>query len=114
MLSLCATAESILLPLPIGGTFVDMPRLSGVARVDCMSDAPLYPMRTVVRLTNVEAHRIRFWESRYHLITPSRDESGRRLYSGRDIELIRRIREMVDRDGMSLSAVSGLLGQRAA
>lgn len=93
---------------------MDMPRLGGDARVDCMSDAPLYPMRTVVRLTNVEAHRIRFWESRYGLITPSRDESGRRLYSGRDIELIRRIGEMVDRDGMSLSAICGLLGQPAA
>jgi len=114
LLSLRTTAESVPLPLLIGGTFVDMPRLSGVARVDCMSDAPLYPMRTVVRLTNVEAHRIRFWESRYGLITPSRDESGRRLYSGRDIELIRRIGVMVDRQGMSLSAICGLLNQRAA
>ena len=70
---------------------MDMPRLSGDARVDSMSEAPLYPMRTVVRLTKVEAHRIRFWESRYGLIKPTRDESGRRLYSGRDIELIRRV-----------------------
>ena len=93
---------------------MDMPRLSAQGQVACPSDAPLYPMRTVVKLTNVEAHRIRFWESRYGLIKPTRDESGRRLYSGDDIERIRRIGEMVDRHGMSLSAVCGLLSQRAA
>jgi len=91
-----------------------MPRFSGGGQVDCPSDAALYPMRTVVKLTNVEAHRIRFWESRYRLINPGRDESGRRLYSGRDIERIRRIGEMVDVHGMSLSAVCGLLTEWAA
>lgn len=89
-----------------------MPRLSGRGDFVCPSDAPLYPMRTVVRLTNVEAHRIRFWESRYGLIRPGRDESGRRLYSENDIDRIRRIGEMVDKHGMSLSAAGGLLDEQ--
>jgi DNA-binding transcriptional MerR regulator len=76
------------------------------------SHLPLYPMRTVVRLTNVEAHRIRFWESRYGLVRPARDESGRRLYSRDDVDLIRRIGMMVDKHGLSLKAIRGLLSKQ--
>lgn len=76
------------------------------------SDAPLYPMRTVVRLTNVEAHRIRFWENRYGLVAPARDESGRRLYSREEIDRIRQIGELVDQHGLSLAAIRRLLRER--
>lgn len=97
-----------------GDETVDTPHLNRVEGFSCPSDAPIYPMRTVVKLTSVEAHRIRFWESRYRLVSPGRDESGRRLYSGNDIEQIRRIGEMVDKHGMSLPAVRRLLSERAA
>jgi len=77
------------------------------------SDVPLYPMRTVVQLTSVEAHRIRFWENRYGLVTPARDESGRRLYSQRDVDRIRQIGELVDTHGLSLLAIRRLLREQA-
>ena len=75
---------------------------------------PLYPMRTVVKLTGVEAHRIRFWESRYGLVTPERDESGRRLFSREDVARISAIGAMVDKLGMSLLAVRRLLCKKTA
>jgi DNA-binding transcriptional MerR regulator len=71
-------------------------------------------MRTVVKLTSVEAHRIRFWEARYGLIRPARDESGRRLYSAEDISRIRQIAELVDKQGLSLLAIRGLMHEQAA
>ena len=92
---------------------MDLPRLEG-GQLRCPPDAPLYPMRTVVRLTNVEAHRIRFWESRYGLVRPGRDESGRRLYSTNDIDRIRQIGEMIDTHGLSLPAIRRLLSEQAA
>jgi DNA-binding transcriptional MerR regulator len=78
------------------------------------SHVPLYPMRTVVKLTSVEAHRIRFWESRYGLIVPARDESGRRLFSKDEVDRIRQIGEMVDSHGLSLVAIRRLLREKAA
>jgi len=66
-------------------------------------------MRTVARLTNVEPHRIRFWEQRYRLISPVRDGSGRRLFSKEEIERIRTIGRLVDSHGMSLTAIGNLL-----
>lgn len=73
------------------------------------SEAPLYPMRTVAKLTSVEPHRIRFWETRYGLIVPARDESGRRLFSRQEIGRIRKISQLVDGHGMSLAAIRRLL-----
>lgn len=70
---------------------------------------PLYPMRTVARLTNVEPHRIRFWETRYGLVRPARDESGRRLFTREEVERIRKIGQLVDGQGMSLVAIRQLL-----
>lgn len=78
------------------------------------SHVPLYPMRTVVKLTSVEAHRIRFWESRYGLVEPARDESGRRLFSKDEVDRIRQIGEMVDSHGLSLVAIRRLLREKAA
>ncbi len=78
------------------------------------SEAPLYPMRTVAKLTNVEPHRIRFWETRYGLIMPSRDESGRRLFSKEQIARIREISQLVDGHGMSLAAIRKLLREGIA
>jgi DNA-binding transcriptional MerR regulator len=71
-------------------------------------------MRTVARLTSVEPHRIRFWETRYGLIKPARDESGRRLFSKEEIDRIRKIGQMVDGHGISLVAIRRLLREGLA
>jgi DNA-binding transcriptional MerR regulator len=78
------------------------------------SHVPLYPMRTVAKLTSVEPHRIRFWETRYGLVEPARDESGRRLFTKDEVDRIRKIGELVDGHGMSLVAIRGLLRKETA
>lgn len=78
------------------------------------SHVPLYPMRTVAKLTSVEPHRIRFWETRYGLVQPERDESGRRLFTKDEVDRIREIGELVDGHGMSLVAIRRLLREETA
>ncbi len=78
------------------------------------SHVPIYPMRTVVKLTSIEPHRIRFWEARYGLVRPARDDSGRRLFSKQDVDRIRTIGEMVDDHGLSLLAIRRLLCETIA
>jgi len=78
-------------------------------RVRNLRDMPVYPMRTVVKLTGVGPHKLRFWESRYELISPSRTHTGHRLYSKRDLEQIKAIAELVEKQGFSLVAVKEML-----
>ncbi len=65
---------------------------------------PVYPIRTVVRLTGVHPRRIRMWERQNGLLTPARTEGGHRLFSEEDVDRIRWIKAMVDR-GMSLKGI---------
>jgi hypothetical protein len=77
-------------------------------------DLPIYPIRTVARLTGVDARRIRAWESQYGLLRPARTRGGHRLFSQRDLELIRRIKRLIDEEGLRLQGVRLLLESEAA
>lgn len=72
-------------------------------------DLPIYPIRTVASLTGVDARRLRSWEVEYHLIRPARTKGRHRLYSMRDLQLIRCIRRLVENEGMSLQGVGAWL-----
>jgi DNA-binding transcriptional MerR regulator/methylmalonyl-CoA mutase cobalamin-binding subunit len=50
---------------------------------------PIYNLKAVVEKTGVTADALRAWERRYGLPDPARTEAGHRIYSQRDIDLIR-------------------------
>ncbi len=77
-------------------------------------DLPIYPIRTVARLTAVDARRIRAWESQYGLLRPARTRGGHRLFSQRDLELIRRIKRLIDEEGLRLQGIRLLLEAESA
>lgn len=54
-----------------------------------MKEIATYNLGTVLRETGINADTLRAWERRYGLPTPQRSEGGHRLYSERDIEIIR-------------------------
>jgi DNA-binding transcriptional MerR regulator/methylmalonyl-CoA mutase cobalamin-binding subunit len=49
----------------------------------------MHPISVVSERTGLTADLLRMWERRYGVVTPSRDEGGRRLYSDADIERLR-------------------------
>lgn len=69
-------------------------------------DTPLYSLKMVVKTTGLTAATLRAWERRYGLPSPQRSTGRHRLYSARDIEMLRwlnarlaegsRIRQAVD------------------
>lgn len=61
-----------------------------------MSLGAVHPIRTVAELTGVPAPTLRAWERRYGIPSPERSPSGQRLYSERDIELVRRLRRLTN------------------
>jgi DNA-binding transcriptional MerR regulator/methylmalonyl-CoA mutase cobalamin-binding subunit len=63
---------------------------------------PLYNIKAVVQATNISPSTLRAWERRYHMCQPQRSDSGYRLYSDRDIAIIRWLKAQVEA-GMSIS-----------
>ena len=77
-------------------------------RLNEFSTAPLYNIKAVVQTTGISPSTLRAWERRYKMCQPQRSESGYRLYSDRDVAVIRWLKTQVDA-GMSISqAVSWL------
>lgn len=70
-----------------------------------MSEARFHPtlnMGAVVQATGVQADTLRAWERRYGLPQPGRSEGGHRLYSRRDIEIVRWLQARQD-EGQRIS-----------
>ncbi len=58
--------------------------------------SPRYRINAVSQLTGVPTATLRAWERRYGFPTPGRSSSAYRLYSERDVELVKRMRELID------------------
>ena len=71
-------------------------------RLNEYSTTPLYNIKAVVQSTNISPSTLRAWERRYNMCQPQRSDSGYRLYSDRDVAIIRWLKAQVDA-GMSIS-----------
>jgi DNA-binding transcriptional MerR regulator len=71
------------------------------------SDAPMFNMKAMVQLSGIAAPTLRAWERRYAILSPERAHNAYRLYSERDIAIIRWLKERVDA-GMSISQAVAL------
>ena len=58
---------------------------------------------------DVPQHVLRFWETRFAQIKPLKRAGGRRYYRPEDVELLRRIRELLYKHGYTIKGVQRLL-----
>ncbi|NJL05538.1 MAG: MerR family transcriptional regulator, partial [Chloroflexaceae bacterium] len=72
------------------------------------SDIPIYNTKAVSQETGVPADTFRAWERRYGVPRPHRTEGGHRLYSERDIAVIRWLRDRTA-EGMTISQAVALM-----
>jgi methanogenic corrinoid protein MtbC1 len=63
---------------------------------------PEYNTRAVEKLTGIPADTFRAWERRHGLPSPARTAGNHRLYSERDIAIVRALKQMTD-DGIAIS-----------
>lgn len=85
-------------------------RFAPVSVTQSPGDDELLPIREVVRLTGINPVTLRAWERRYGLIQPVRTEGGHRLYSRRDIDVIREAMRWTER-GVAVSKVGEIIAR---
>jgi len=78
-----------------------------------LSSSPIYNIKAVTQATGLSAATLRAWERRYGALRPGRSASGYRLYSERDIALLRWLKSRVDH-GMAISQAIALWQQQSA
>jgi DNA-binding transcriptional MerR regulator/methylmalonyl-CoA mutase cobalamin-binding subunit len=78
----------------------------------------MYSIKAVAHATGLTVETLRAWERRYGIVTPQRDEGGRRVYRPEDVLRLRRLREATERGhpigrlaGLSDDSVASLLNE---
>jgi DNA-binding transcriptional MerR regulator len=65
----------------------------------------------VSKIIDVEAHVLRFWEKEFTQIKPNRS-NGRRYYSGKTIEIISKIKNLLHKEGYTLQGAKKYLKEQ--
>ncbi len=82
---------------------------TGAIRRNGKSAAAFWTTGEVADALDLPAHVLRFWESRFAQIKPLKRAGGRRYYRPQDVDLLRRIRQCLYRDGYTIRGVQKLL-----
>lgn len=68
-----------------------------------------YKIREVAEILNIPPSTLRFWESKFTVISPHRNSGGTRFYTASDIEKIRMIHYLVKEKGLKIEAAQAQL-----
>ena len=63
---------------------------------------------------DIQQHVLRFWETKFSQIRPLKRGGGRRYYRPEDVELLRRIRDLLYAEGYTIKGVQRLLREGGA
>lgn len=71
---------------------------------------PLFPIGTVMQLTDLSARQIRYYEE-HELISPARTDGNRRTFSLLDIDTLLEIKDLIDQ-GVNLAGIKHLFAAK--
>jgi len=79
-----------------------------------------YKIGEACKALGIQPYVLRYWETEFPALTPSKSRSGQRVYSEKELEIIRRIKELLYDEGYTIAGAkkklevelsSGLLGE---
>jgi len=76
-------------------------------------DKIYYRIGEVSRITGVKPHVLRYWESEFKEIKPSKSRSLQRLYRKKDLELILQIKTLLYEDGYTIAGARAKIKELA-
>lgn len=68
-----------------------------------------YTIGDVADLTGIKPYVLRYWEKEFPFLQPMKNKAGHRLYSRRDIFIIRSIQELLYEKGYSIAGAKKVL-----
>lgn len=77
-------------------------------------DKLYFKIGEVADIAGVKPHVLRYWESEFAAIRPSKSRSKQRLYRRQDIELILRLKDLLYNQGFTISGARKQLRRKPA
>lgn len=82
-----------------------------------MSEPPkdklYYKIGEICQICQIEAHVLRYWESEFAALSPTKNRAGQRIYGHKDLELIQQIKKLLYEDGYTIAGANRKLSQEA-
>lgn len=73
-----------------------------------------YKIGDVAALLNLKTYVLRFWETEFRQLRPHRTPKGQRIYTEKDVELLRRIQYLLHEKGMTIEGARRRLSEKKA
>ena len=68
-----------------------------------------YSISEVSKLTNLEQYILRYWETEFDQLTPSKNRAGNRIYTNKDIKLILDIKTLLREKKYTIEGAKNIL-----
>ncbi|MBZ5528668.1 MAG: MerR family transcriptional regulator [Acidobacteriia bacterium] len=73
------------------------------------SEAGLFRIGEVSRLTRTKAFVLRYWESEFPMLQPVKTPAGHRFYRQQDVEMVLKIKRLLHDEGFTIAGARRLL-----
>ncbi len=73
----------------------------------------MYRIGEVAEMLHLKTHVLRFWEMEFPQIEPMRTDTAHRVYSEKDVGLLRRIQQLLHEQGMTIEGAKRVLSGSA-
>ena len=73
-----------------------------------------YSISEVSKLTNLEQYILRYWETEFDQLTPSKNRAGNRIYTNKDIKLIIDIKTLLREKKYTIEGAKNILDDGGA
>ena len=70
-----------------------------------------YSISEVSKLTNLEQYILRYWETEFDQLTPSKNRAGNRIYTNKDIKLILEIKTLLREKKYTIEGAKNILSE---
>ncbi len=74
-------------------------------------DETQYTIGKVSCITGVKPYILRYWEKEFPFLQPLKNKAGHRIYSERDLFIVKKIKELVYERGFSIAGAKKILWQ---
>jgi DNA-binding transcriptional MerR regulator len=69
-----------------------------------------YKIGEVCQMTDTQPYVLRFWESEFSQLAPTKSRTGQRLYRRKDVDLVREIKRLLYEEGFTIAGARQKLG----
>lgn len=73
-----------------------------------------YKIGEACKLLDIQPYVLRYWETEFPALSPSKSRSGQRVYSEEEVALIRRIKELLYDEGFTIAGAKKKLEAEVA